>query len=91
MQKAVASAKEAANAARMGHEVGLRTMTEVLDADERYYEAEKNLAEAEAQFVFAELQLKSSVGALDTEPIPDIFGIGNFGGVAEYRQDGWIE
>jgi len=75
MRKAVASAKEASNAARMGHEVGLRTMTEVLDADERYYEAEKNLAGAEAQFVFAELQLKSSVGSLDSEPIPEVFGM----------------
>ncbi len=74
MRNAVASAKEAANAARMGHEVGLRTMTEVLDADERYFDAEKNLAEAEAQFVFAELQLKSSVGMLDNEPLPEVFG-----------------
>ncbi len=82
MQKAVASANEASNAARMGHEVGLRTMTEVLDADERYYEAEKNLAGAEAQFVFAELQLKSSVGRLDAEPVPEVFGAGNPGSVA---------
>ncbi|HKI62164.1 MAG TPA: TolC family protein, partial [Mariprofundaceae bacterium] len=66
MRKAVASAKEAADAARMGHEVGLRTLTDVLDADGRRFEAEKNLAGAEAQFVFAELQLKSSVGTLDS-------------------------
>ncbi|MCF7821388.1 MAG: TolC family protein [Mariprofundaceae bacterium] len=76
MQKAIVSVKEAADAARMGHEVGLRTMTEVLDADERRFEAEKNLAEAEAQLVFAELQLKSSVGVLDTEPLPEVFGAG---------------
>ena len=75
MRQAVASSKEAANAARMGHEVGLRTMTEVLDADERRFDAEKNLAGAEAQFVFAELQLKSSVGVLDAEPLPDVFGL----------------
>lgn len=76
MQKAIVSAKEAADAARMGHEVGLRTITEVLDADERRFEAEKNLAEAEAQLIFAELQLKSSVGALDREPLPEVFGAG---------------
>jgi len=75
MQKAVASAKEAANAARAGHEVGLRTMSDVLDADERHYDAEKNLAGAEAEFVFAVLQLKSSVGTLDLEPLPEIYGV----------------
>jgi len=76
MRRAVTSSKEASNAARAGHEVGLRTMSEVLDADERYFEAEKNLAGAEAQFVFAELQLKSSVGTLDSEPLPEEFGMG---------------
>ena len=75
MKNAVASAKEASNAARAGHEVGLRTMSDVLDADERYFDAEKNLAEAESQLVFAELQLKSSVGTLDSEALPEVFGI----------------
>jgi len=74
MHKAVSSAREAASAARAGREVGLRTVSEVLDADERYYEAEKNLAEAKANFIFAELQLKSSVGMLDLKPLPDFFG-----------------
>ncbi len=76
MQKAIVSVTEAADAARMGHEVGLRTMTEVLDADERRFQAERNLAEAEAQLIFAELQLKSSVGVLDREPLPEVFGAG---------------
>jgi len=74
MRKAVVSAKEASEAASMGHEVGLRTMTEVLDADEFRFESEKKLAEAGAQLVFAVLQLKASVGALDLEPLPDVFG-----------------
>ncbi|MBL4775807.1 MAG: TolC family protein [Mariprofundus sp.] len=35
MRKSITSTEEAANAARMGHQVGLRTISEVLDADER--------------------------------------------------------
>ncbi|MBL4775806.1 MAG: hypothetical protein JKY87_07115 [Mariprofundus sp.] len=36
--------------------------------------AKKNLADAEAQLVFAELQLKTSAGMLDSEVIPEVFG-----------------
>jgi len=73
MRQAVVSAKEASEAARAGHEVGLRTMTDVLDADERRFEAEKRLVEAEAQLVFAVLQLRASVGMLDSQPLPREF------------------
>ncbi|MDT8375390.1 MAG: TolC family protein [Mariprofundaceae bacterium] len=76
MQQAVVSAREAAGAARMGHEVGLRTITELLDADERRFAAEKSLAEARAGLVFAELQIYASIGALDSGALPEVFGSG---------------
>lgn len=74
MRKAVVSAKEASEAARMGHEVGLRTVTEVLNADELRFDAGKKLTEAKAQLVFAVLQLQASVGVLDSRPLPKVFG-----------------
>ncbi|HXH71646.1 MAG TPA: TolC family outer membrane protein [Mariprofundaceae bacterium] len=74
MQKASVSAKQAAEAAHLGHEVGLRTVTEVLDADERNYTAEKDLAAARSQYVFANLQLRASVGELTDKPLPNVYG-----------------
>jgi len=76
MRKAVQSAKETAKGARMGVQVGLRTILDVLDADERRFDAEKRLTEAEGQLVFAELQLSSSIGMLDAVQIPLLFGAG---------------
>ncbi len=74
MQKARLSAREAAEAAHIGHRAGLRSMTDVLDADELRYRTERDLAIARAQYVAATLQLKASVGELDTGSLPDQYG-----------------
>lgn len=74
MRLAVASAGKAADAAHRGYEVGLRNITEELDADERSFAARRNLAAAGAQLAFAELQLRASVGELTTKPLPASFG-----------------
>jgi len=79
MQQAVGSADKAAQAAHLGNKVGLRSVTEVLDADERSFAAQRNLAAAGAQLVFAELQLRASVGELAGRPLPDVFGSAVFG------------
>jgi len=74
MQQASASAAQAAKAAHLGHEVGMRTLTEVLDADERKFTADRNLAAARAQYLFANLQLRASIGTLADHPWPESFG-----------------
>lgn len=73
-EKASVSTTQAAEAAHLGHEVGLRTVTEVLDADERKFTADKDLATAKSQYVFAILQLRASVGELTDKPLPTVFG-----------------
>jgi len=72
--KARASAEQAAKAAHLGHKVGLRSVSEVLDADERKFAADRNLAVARAQYVFATLQLRASIGELAGEPLPTFLG-----------------
>lgn len=74
MERAMFSAREAAKGAHMGRKVGLRSMAEVLDADERRFNAEKGLVEAKAGVVFAELQLLASIGRLDQMALPERFG-----------------
>jgi outer membrane protein TolC len=48
-------------------------MTEVLDADERAFTAEKNLSAATARYVFAALQLQASIGELTAQSMPEVF------------------
>lgn len=74
MQKATISTSQDALATRTGYKVGLRSITDVLDADERTFTAETNLAEAKSQYIFAILQLKASIGMLTDKPLPVVFG-----------------
>lgn len=74
MRQATLSAEQAARAAHLGHQVGLRTITEVLDADERQFAAEEQLAAARSQYIFAGLQLAASVGALSGRELPGVLG-----------------
>jgi len=74
MHQATLSAGKSSEMAHRGYEVGMRSMTEVLDADERAFTAEKNLSAAIAQYVFASLQLQASVGELTSKSLPETFG-----------------
>jgi outer membrane protein len=74
MQQATLSTRQDALATHTGYHVGLRSITEVLDADERTFTAETNLAVAKSQYIFAILQLKASIGALTGNPLPSVFG-----------------
>lgn len=74
MQQATLSTRQDALATHTGYRVGLRSITDVLDADERTFTAETNLAVARSQYIFAILQLKASIGALTGKPLPSVFG-----------------
>ncbi len=74
MQQATLSTRQDALATHTGYHVGLRSITDVLDADERTFTAETNLAVAKSQYIFAILQLKASIGALTGKPLPAVFG-----------------
>jgi len=74
MRQATLSAGKSAAAAHLGYEVGMRNVTDVLDADERVFSAERNLAAAVAQLVFSSLQLQASIGDLTTTSLPEAFG-----------------
>jgi outer membrane protein len=74
MRQATISARKAAESVHSGYKVGLRSITEVLDADERSFIAERNLAIAGAQYVFAFLQLRASIGELTDRPLPTVYG-----------------
>jgi len=58
------SANRARQAAQAGYEVGLRTIVERLDAEDRAAAARRDLVRAKAEYLLARLQLAAAVGGL---------------------------
>jgi outer membrane protein len=69
LEQALTSAEKARQAARVGYEVGLRTIVELLDAEERLYSARSDLASARSDYLMARLQLYAAAGRLDMPQI----------------------
>jgi len=65
LRQALVSAEKARQAASVGYEVGLRTIVELLDAEDRLLTARSNLATAKASYIMARLQLNAATGQLD--------------------------
>jgi len=69
MNTALTSARSEREAAHAGFEAGLRTMSEVLDAEDRLASARAGLADSVASHGLSVLQLYAAVGALDTDQV----------------------
>jgi len=69
MKAALISARSEREAAHAGFEAGLRTMSEVLDAEDRLASARAGLADSVASHGLSVLQLYAAVGALDTDQV----------------------
>ncbi|MFP3888948.1 MAG: TolC family outer membrane protein [Ralstonia sp.] len=64
-ERALASSKSKVDSTLMGREVGLRTTIDVLNAQQRYFEGIRDLADARYKYLKARLQLSASLGALN--------------------------
>jgi len=69
LEHGVTTAEMARRAAQAGYEVGLRTIVERLDAEDRLAGARRDLVRAKADYLLARLQLSAAVGSLG---IPEI-------------------
>jgi len=72
MQAALASARSEQVAAHAGFDVGLRTLSEVLDAEDRLAGVRAALADSVAAHGLSVLQLHAAVGALDNEQVEQV-------------------
>ena len=63
-EQGLVSTTRARQAAQVGYEVGLRTIVERLDAEERLVTARRDLVRTKAEYLLATLQLAASVGSL---------------------------
>ena len=68
----VKSASSALNSTTAGYEVGTRTMTDVLDATQKLYNAMQNAAAARYQYIMSRLSLKYTGGDLKVEDLQSV-------------------
>jgi outer membrane protein len=66
-ERALASANTKVESTRMGQQAGLRTTIDVLNAQQHYFEAVRDLADARNKFLKARLQLSASLDMLETD------------------------
>jgi outer membrane protein len=64
-RQALISAESALEATNAGFEVGTRTIVDVLNAEQRYFQAERNYSDARHQFILNQLRLRQSAGVLE--------------------------
>ena len=62
MTQSVASSKSALDSTTLGRQIGVRTNIDVLNAQQQYYDALRNLAQAKYQYLLARLQLAATAG-----------------------------
>ncbi|MEJ8568733.1 TolC family outer membrane protein [Elongatibacter sediminis] len=67
--QAVVSAESALQATQAGFEVGTRTIVDVLIAEQRYYQAQRDNSVARHAYIVDHLRLKNSAGLLSSEDL----------------------
>ncbi|MGU7769610.1 TolC family outer membrane protein [Burkholderia sp. MR1-5-21] len=71
-ERALASADSKVKSTHLGREVGLRTQIDELNAQQRYFEAIRDLADARYRFLRARLQLSAALGTLGEADVATI-------------------
>jgi hypothetical protein len=61
----VASAKKKVRSVEYGKEMGFRTVNDELDAQQKYFEAVRDLSEAKYRYLMAQLSIAQLTGNLD--------------------------
>ncbi|MGA7749817.1 MAG: TolC family outer membrane protein [Gallionella sp.] len=69
LQQALASSESVLEASKLGHEVGVRTNLDVLNAQQQLYSTRRDLYQAQYNYLLSELRLKAAVGSLGEEDL----------------------
>lgn len=72
LQQAVASSENSLDAIRESTKVGIKTRTDVLNAEQQLFSARRDLARARHAYLFYSLQLKGVVGTLADDDIAQV-------------------
>ena len=71
-KQALASAESALEATQIGYEVGTRNTVDLLDAQKRLFQAQRDYASSRYDFIISMLRLKASVGSLSPKDLMNI-------------------
>ncbi|MCG8464746.1 MAG: TolC family outer membrane protein [Xanthomonadales bacterium] len=71
-QQALVSAQSALEATQAGFEVGTRTIVDVLLAEQRFFQAQRDYSQARHQFILDHLTLRQAAGVLDGSDLVDV-------------------
>lgn len=65
LTQALVSSQSSLDSTKLGQEVGVRTNVDVLNAQQQYFSAKRDLAEARYNYILSRLRLAAAVGKLD--------------------------
>jgi outer membrane protein len=68
-RQALVSAESALEATNAGFEVGTRTIVDVLQSEQRFFQAERDYSQARHQFILNQLRLRQTAGLLEEEDL----------------------
>ena len=71
-KQALASAESALEATQVGYEVGTRNTVDLLDAQKRLFQAQRDYASSRYEYIISMLRLKASVGSLNPNDLMKI-------------------
>ncbi len=71
-KQALASAESALEATQIGYEVGTRNTVDLLDAQKRLFQAQRDYANSRYEYIISMLRLKASVGSLSPDDLMNI-------------------
>ena len=71
-KQALASAESALEATQIGYEVGTRNTVDLLDAQKRLFQAQRDYASSRYDYIISLLRLKASVGSLSPKDLMNI-------------------
>ncbi len=71
-EQALASSQSQLDSTNLGYEVGVRTSVDVLNAQQQFYSAKRDLLQARYTYLLSVLQLKGAAGVLQEKDIAEV-------------------
>lgn len=72
LQQALKSSESLLEASKLGHEVGVRTNLDVLNAQQQLFATRRDLYQAEYNYLLSQLNLKAAAGGLNEEDLAKV-------------------
>ena len=69
LKQALASSQSVLDASKLGHEVGVRTNLDVLNAEQQLYSTRRDLYQAQYNYLISRLRLQAALGSLSEEDL----------------------